>query len=239
MDYDGGAKDIVLRGIAAIVTCIVLIFALVFFTNREQLLERFFGETQQDEASGFVTVESEGSNTEFGLMIGDHLKAFISDETFFNDSNVIPVTEDYVEEEVVSVSILATIEDGDIVISLFDSAGTVLTGERFKVTLSREEAGRDISLVFIDDDEDGEIRAKGLTNGEWTIGVEERDGYHMPVQEAKIMLGPDADASTEASSSDEADENRDGDGNDGNNNDNGGQDDNGNNNDNSGQGDSD
>ena len=189
MGSDGSAKDIVLRGIAAIVTCIVLIFLLVFFTNRETIKESLAGRTGTHASSGIVTVEQEGNRTEFGLQIGDNLKAFIADETFFDDHMVIPVTEEYTEEEVVSVSILAAAEDGDLVIRLFNAAGTVLTGERFKATVSREEAGRQIDLVFIDDDEDGVIRAKGLTNGEWHITVEELDGYHMPVQGAKITLG--------------------------------------------------
>ena len=189
MGFDGGAKDIVLRGIAAIVTCIVLIFALVFFTNREKIKESLAGHTQTDAATGTVTVEEEGNRTEFGIRIGDNLKAFIMDETFFDDYTVIPETEEYTEEEVTGVSILVAAEDGDLVIRLFNEAGTVLTGERFKATVSREESGRHIELVFIDDDEDGVIRAKGLTNGDWEIRVEEREGYHMPAQGAKITLG--------------------------------------------------
>lgn len=224
MDYNGSARDMVLRGIAAIVTCIVLIFLLVFFTNRETLKESFAGRTQTDTASGTVTVEQEGNRTEFGLQIGDNLKAFIADETFFDDHTIIPVTEEYTEEEVISVSILAASEDGDLVIRLFDAAGTVLSGERFKANVSREEAGRQIDLVFVDDDEDGVIRAKGLTNGEWQITVQELDGYHMPTQGAKITLGGE-DASSAASSG----ETTDNDNNDNNNNNNN----NSNNNDNS------
>lgn len=199
MGFDGGAKDIVLRGIAAIVTCIVLIFVLVFFTNREAIRESLAGRTQAaDTAALSVTVEQEGNRTEFGIRIGDNLKAFIADESFFDDHTVIPVAEEYTEEEVISVSILAAAEEGDLVIRLFDANGTVLSGERFRANVAREEAGRQIDLVFIDDDEDGVIRAKGLTNGEWQITVQEFDGYHMPAQGVTITLGSD-DASGDAS----------------------------------------
>lgn len=218
MDFEGGAKDIVLRGIAAIITCIVLVFLLVFFTNREKLKEHFAGQSVTDTAAGLVTVEQEGNHTEYGIQIGDNLKAFIADDTFFDDYAVIPVTEDYTEEEVISVSILAASEDGDLVIRLFDSAGTVIRGVRFKATVSREEAGRPIELVFVDDDEDGVIRAKGLTNGEWKIMVQELDGYHMPTQGATITLGEDSSALF-GSTSDDADDSNDDNSNDDSNND--------------------
>ena len=119
----------------------------------------------------------------------------------------------------ISVSILAASEDGDLVIRLFDAAGTVLSGERFKANVSREEAGRQIDLVFVDDDEDGVIRAKGLTNGEWQITVQELDGYHMPTQGAKITLGGE-DASSTASSGETTDNDNNDNNNNSNNNDN-------------------
>ena len=198
MDFEGGRGDIVLRGIAAIVTCIVLVFVLVFFTNRDALKEKFSGREKTHEASGTITVEAEGSRTEYGLQIGDNLKAFLADDSFFDDYTAAPVAEDYIEEEVISVSVLAVVEDGDVVIRLYNGAGVVLKGERFKANLSREEAGRQIDLVFIDDDEDGVIRAKGLTNGEWQLTLQELDGYHVPTQPAKVTIGSDADGGNTA-----------------------------------------
>ena len=201
MDYDRrGASSLVTRGIIAVVTAVILIFLLVYVTNRDTLRARRKTGTQTtDSAAGTITIASDERQTEFGVQIGSDLKAFVADDTFFDGAQEAQETP-YTEEDTESVSLMLADENGVIVVRIVDDAGTVVTGELFSVSVARrigENLGGEI--VYVDDDKDGIIRVRDVSNGRFAVTLKEIEGYHVPQEASDITVGSTADSGAENS----------------------------------------
>lgn len=214
MDSDRRESSaLVTRGIIAIVSAVILVFLLVYATNRETLRERRRTGTQTtDNAAGTVTIAADERQTEFGVQIGSDLKAFVADDSFF-DAAGQEMTTPYTEEDTESVGLLLAEENGDIVIRIVDDAGTVVTDELFSVSVARKIGNNTGGeMVYVDDDKDGVIRVRGLSSGHFAVQLKEIEGYHVPQEASSVAIGDAAggtESSTEAGTGD-TEENGDG-----------------------------
>ncbi|MBR0172483.1 MAG: hypothetical protein IJQ21_06795 [Lachnospiraceae bacterium] len=191
MDSDRRESSaLVTRGIIAVITAVILIFLLVYATNRDTLRARRSAGTQTtDSAAGTITIASDERQTEFGVQIGSDLKAFVADDAFFDGIGETQ-EEPYTEEDTESVSLMLADEDGIIVVRIVDDAGTVVTGELFSVSVARrigDSTGGEI--VYVDDDKDGIIRVRDVSNGRFAVTLKETEGYRVPQESSEIEVG--------------------------------------------------
>ena len=185
------SSALVTRGIIAVITAVILIFLLVYVTNRDTLRARRNTGTQTTEsAAGMITISSDERQTEFGVQIGSDLKAFVADDSFFDGIGEAQPEEPYTEEDTESVSLMLTDEDGIIVAQIVDDAGDVITGELFSVSVARrigDSTGGEI--VYVDDDKDGIIRVRDVSNGRFAVTLKEIEGYRVPPEATDIEVG--------------------------------------------------
>lgn len=194
---------IVVRGVFAVITAILLIFLLVYATNRDVLTG---GSGLPAEDSGReVTVTGEGRATEYGIQIGDNLKAFLYDNEFFDTPGEEPEPIVVTESEIVNVHLSADTEDAVIVLRVLDEEGRVVPGKRFAASLVRRSGANATTLTFTDDDEDGVIYSSRLSDGVWEASLIEQEGYRAGGEALRITLGQ-GEETREASSGAHAEE---------------------------------
>lgn len=111
--------------------------------------------------------DAEDSN---GGQRGDDLSAFLRDETFFDPEVQFKSIETYSGR---NVSLMMSSVAKDLRIMIVDSAGNLVTGTPFQVTV--EGAGE-----YTDSDEDGIIYIDGLRAGEYSVSLAEAEGYRVP-----------------------------------------------------------
>ena len=115
------------------------------------------------------TVMLEEDDTKDGQM-GNNLSAFLQDDTFFDPEVKFKSIETYSGR---SVSLMMSSVSKDLRIMIVDSAGNLVTGTPFKVTV--QGAGE-----YTDSDEDGIIYIDGLRAGEYNVSLAEAEGYRVP-----------------------------------------------------------
>lgn len=153
------------RTLVAVVMIFLMITTVIFMLNWELVEEKLGGKTATEE----VTAEVEETATD-KKQIGDDLSAFLQDETFFDAETQYKSIETYSGR---SVSFIMSSVAKDLRIMFLDSSGELVTGTPFSVNI--QELGE-----YTDEDEDGIIYIDELRAGEYSVSMNEIDGYRVP-----------------------------------------------------------
>ena len=131
---------------------------------------------QEDESGG---ASNPGNNGVINGQIGDDLKAFLRDNTFF-DEEINPVLE-AAKENATRLSLVVTSIEKDLRIQIVDTQGNPVTGESFFVKLDGLGEYKDL-------DKDGIIYIGDLAAGEYYVELMPMEGYRVPGNETKVRV---------------------------------------------------
>ncbi len=174
------------RGIAIIVSAVILIVLLVYALNTDLMRQRSSGN-----ASVATSYYIEAGPTVYGVRIGEDLKSFLKDENFFDvkiEQGAVEVSEDDSSQSK-ELRMYVQADDKEIVITIVDKESYTVSGELFKVNVENTLDLKHVKLQFIDDDKDGQIIAKDLADGIYSVSMEPIRGYRIPTEPAEITLG--------------------------------------------------
>lgn len=156
------------RALVAMIALFLMIMAIITITNLDAV-KRKLGLAQdmpaQEETEESDTVEE----TESG-QIGGNLSAFLNDETFFDPEVKFKSIESYAGR---NVFLMMSSVAKDLRIMVVDSVGRLVTGTEFTVTI--QDVGE-----YTDRDKDGIIYVDGLRSGEYSVSLNEQDGFRVP-----------------------------------------------------------
>ena len=144
----------------------ILLVAVIALTNLDKVKQKL-GLESADTMAEMGTTEEENAN---GGQIGQNLSAFLQDETFFDPEVRFKSIESYSGK---SISMVMSSVSKDLRIMIVDSLGELVTGAPFTVTLQGMGS-------YTDEDEDGIIYIDKLRAGEYSVSLEELEGYHVP-----------------------------------------------------------
>lgn len=161
-----GSKKI-RRTLFLVVLMFIMITAIVMITNWELIQERL-GMKKPSRKAQTEAVES--GEMKDDKQIGNDLSAFMQDETFFDDDTYYKSIETY-SGKVVSMIISSVAKD--LRVMIVNSRGKLVAGEPFSITV--QGLGE-----YTDDDEDGIIYIDRLRAGEYTVFMNEIEGYKVP-----------------------------------------------------------
>ena len=164
---------------------ILLVSLLVVYTNREQTGKNTMAGKNtvnmggqsglQDNSSGAPASQSAVQNGQ----IGNDLKAFLRDNTFF-DEEVNPVLE-AAKNLKNRLSLITTSVEKDLRVQIVDAQGLPVTGESFYVALDGMGEYKDL-------DQDGVIYIGDLDSGEYNVKLLPIDGYRVPTNETRVRV---------------------------------------------------
>lgn len=144
----------------------ILLVAALALTNLDKVKQKL-GLESADAMAEMGTTEEDNAN---GGQIGQNLSAFLQDETFFDPEVQFKSIESYSGK---SVSMVMSSVSKDLRIMIVDSLGELVTGAPFTVTLQGMGS-------YTDEDEDGIIYIDKLRAGEYSVSLEELEGYRVP-----------------------------------------------------------
>ena len=144
----------------------ILLVAVIALTNLDKVKQKL-GLESADTMAEMGTTEEENAN---GGQIGQNLSAFLQDETFFDPEVRFKSIESYSGK---SISMVMSSVSKDLRIMIVDSLGELVTGAPFTITLQGMGS-------YTDEDEDGIIYIDKLRAGEYSVSLEELEGYHVP-----------------------------------------------------------
>ncbi|MCM1266765.1 MAG: glycoside hydrolase family 25 protein [Bacteroidales bacterium] len=125
--------------------------------------------------------ENPGMEEEESGQIGSNLSAFLSDETFFDPEVKFKSLESYSGR---NVSLVMSSVAKDLRIMVVDSVGRLVTGTEFTVTI--QNVGE-----YTDRDKDGVIYVDDLRSGEYSVSLNEQDGFRVPNTITTIQVRQD------------------------------------------------
>ncbi|MCR5719443.1 MAG: glycoside hydrolase family 25 protein [Lachnospiraceae bacterium] len=153
---------------------IFLVVGLVVYFNYDKVVS-----TEKPDKPDDTEVSSTSAQKVLEGKVGDDTKAFLNDETFF-DEEVDPVYEAArLAAKTAQISVMSVEKDLRIVVS--DGLGRTITGQKF--TVSVKGIGN-----FKDIDCDGEIYIGGLTAGDYEITLDENDEYTVNSKPVKCKV---------------------------------------------------
>ncbi len=158
--------------ILASMAVILLAAMLVLYVNRER------GERpapSDPEPSQSVELQEEPDSGQ----IGNDLKAFLRDNTFF-DPEMNPILE-AARDDMTRLSLVVTSVEKDLRVRVVDMSGEPVTGESFFISLDGVGEYKDL-------DKDGVIYIGGLTAGEYYVELLPIAGYHVPENETRVRV---------------------------------------------------
>lgn len=147
------------------ILCILLIVAAA---NRERIFPK-------DSSRDVIKVETD-EQKEDG-QIGDDLKGFLSDNTFFDKEK----TSYNVEASLNRLSMVVTSVEKDLRIQVVDIFGELVADESFYVNVDGVGEYKDL-------DKDGVIYIADLKPGEYSVSLKAMDGYQVPENSTKIRV---------------------------------------------------
>lgn len=183
--------------VVAAVTAIALIIAAVIASNSELLKKR--NNSSGTEESAADTEAEKVQATKYGDRIGDNLKAFLTDESFFDSEETGDTGFD--ESDVVAVSIEASGHPGSLEANIINnSSGEVVEGTAFtiSVALSEQTPGSREERVYTDADSDGRITVEDLEEGMYRVTLKEASGFHVPTDAVEVYVTQPMRAAEEA-----------------------------------------
>ena len=167
---------------------ILLVALAVMYVNREQLSPTSGQNTEVSGAQNAGDGEAvdpvpegtgETDTAEADGRIGNDLKAFLKDNTFF-DQEVNPILE-AAKDNSNRLSLVATSIEKDLRIQIVDNEGSPVTGESFYVRLDGLGDYKDL-------DQDGIIYIGDLDSGDYYIELLPIEGYKVPVSETRVHV---------------------------------------------------
>ena len=172
--------------ILASMAVILLVALLVMYVNREQFTAASgppASGTQNAGAGDSASTAENGDQAEETVspdgQIGNDLKAFLKDNTFF-DQEVNPILE-AAKDNSNRLSLVATSIEKDLRIQIVDNEGSPVTGESFYVRLDGLGDYKDL-------DQDGIIYIGDLDSGDYYIELLPIEGYKVPVSETRVHV---------------------------------------------------
>lgn len=154
------------RMMLAMIGMFLVLVAVIAVTNLDMVKQKL-GLSVQEQIQETATIEE--ADTDSG-QIGNDLSAFLSDETFFDPEVKFKSIESYSGR---NVSLVMSSVAKDLRIMVVDSVGKLVTGAAFTVKV--QGIGE-----YTDSDEDGIIYIDGLRAGEYSVSLEEIEGYIVP-----------------------------------------------------------
>lgn len=145
--------------------CILLI---VVVANKDEWSDK--GKTNVAEQSDSDSIKENGQ-------IGDDLKGFLSDNTFFDKERQTYDIEAYYNK----LSMIVTSVEKDLRIQIVDILGKLVTEESFYVNVEGVGEYKDL-------DKDGIIYIADLKPGEYSVSLETMEGYQVPENSTKIRV---------------------------------------------------
>ena len=174
--------------ILASMAVILLVALAVMYVNREQLSPTSGQNTEVSGAQNAGDGEAvdpvpegtgETDTAEADGRIGNDLKAFLKDNTFF-DPDVNPILE-AAKDNSHRLSLVATSVEKDLRIQIVDNEGVPVTGESFYVRVDGLGDYKDL-------DQDGVIYIADLDSGDYYMELLPVEGYKVPITETKVHV---------------------------------------------------
>lgn len=156
------------RMLAAMIIVFLVVIAALVAANLDAV-KRKLGFAQEIPVQEETEENNEAEEKESG-QIGSNLSAFLSDETFFDPEVRFKSLESYSGRNVFLV--MSSVAK-DLRIMVVDSVGRLVTGTEFTVTI--QDVGE-----YTDRDKDGIIYVDDLRSGEYSVFLNEQDGFHVP-----------------------------------------------------------
>ena len=175
-------------GILASMAVILLVALALMYVNREQLSPTSGQNTVVSGAQNAGDGEAvdpvpegtgETDTAEADGRIGNDLKAFLKDNTFF-DPDVNPILE-AAKDNSHRLSLVATSVEKDLRIQIVDNEGVPVTGESFYVRVDGLGDYKDL-------DQDGVIYIADLDSGDYYMELLPIEGYKVPITETKVHV---------------------------------------------------
>lgn len=168
-----GSKKIK-RMLFAIVFLFVALVGAIAAANLDQVKQKLgIPANEQSEVTAMVEETEEDDRQR-----GNNLSAFLQDETFFDPEVKFKSIETYSGR---SVFLMMSSVAKDLRIMIVDSAGSLVTGTPFVVEI------RDVG-EYTDSDEDGIVYIDGLRAGEYSVSLQEIDGFQVPNTITSIQI---------------------------------------------------
>lgn len=183
-------SNVRVKAIATIATAIILILVVVYMVNERQLNRLFRRRSPGGAAAEAVTTSSVPKVSKdgvFGEQIGDDLKAFLKDDSFFDgyvpggDTQSMNIASGEVDPNSYRVMMSPKVLDKSIVVSLIDEQGALVTGEGFVVEMNGLH-------LYKDDDRDGVIYIEGLSAGTYELRLQEQGGYQTQTETVTVEV---------------------------------------------------
>lgn len=153
------------RTLFMVIMIFFMITVVVAITNWELIQDKLGIKEKTQVVNADVSQDMSGDK-----QIGNDLSAFMQDETFFDAEVKYKSIETYSGK---AVSLIMSSVAKDLRIMIVDSRGMLVTGAPFCVTI--QELGE-----YTDDDEDGIIYIDKLRAGEYSVFLNEIEGYKVP-----------------------------------------------------------
>lgn len=171
-----GSKKI-RRMLFIMILLFLVLVGVIAVANLDQVRKKL-GLAQRDGTEEDAEADGAGGD---GGQRGDDLSAFLRDETFFDPEVKFKSIETYSGR---TVFLMMSSVAKDLRIMIVDSVGQLVTGTPFEVTV--QGAGK-----YTDSDEDGIIYIDGLRAGEYSVTLEEAEGYKVPNTITSIQVKQD------------------------------------------------
>lgn len=156
------------RALIAMILVFIAVIAVIAIANLDAV-KRKLGLVQEEPVQEETEVNNETEEKESG-QIGSNLSAFLSDETFFDPEVRFKSLESYSGR---NVSLVMSSVARDLRIMIVDSVGRLVTGTEFTVTI--QDVGE-----YTDRNKDGIIYVDDLRSGEYSVFLNEQDGFRVP-----------------------------------------------------------
>ncbi len=156
------------RALIAMILVFVAVIAAIAIANLDTV-KRKLGLAQETPVQEEQKENTDTEETESG-QIGSNLSAFLSDETFFDPEVRFKSLESYSGR---NVSLVMNSVAKDLRVMIVDSVGRLVTGTEFTITI--QDVGE-----YTDRDMDGIIYVDDLRSGEYSVSLNEQDGFRVP-----------------------------------------------------------
>lgn len=167
------------RALVGMIAVFLVILAVIVIANFDTVKHKLG--LDADAGTPEETAAQEEEETPGNGQIGGNLSAFLGDETFFDPEVKFKSIETYSGR---NVSLMMSSVARDLRIMVVDSVGRLVTGTAFTVTI--QDVGE-----YTDSDEDGVIYVDGLRSGEYSVSLNEQEGFRVPNTITTIQVRQD------------------------------------------------
>lgn len=164
------------RMLVALIAMFVVLIGVITVTNLDTVMGKL-GLASGEQIDENAVIEE---NTNGGQR-GNDLSAFLHDETFFDPEVKFKSIESYSGRR---VFLMMSSVAKDLRVMIVDSVGRLVTGTPFTIRI--QGVGE-----YTDTDEDGIIYLDGLRSGEYSVVLEEAEGYIVPNTITSIQVRQD------------------------------------------------